>query len=452
MTTINTRIQLRNDDISAWGQTNPTPYRGEVALAKRTDGSYDLRIGDGIKQWDALSGSLQLSANQIIGLTQTINSLSTTYRETDDINKLSDYNSYANGDIAIETKTIAGDKVSKCAYTFNALSGRWEAMDGNYSADNVYMPENMTITEAFGKYTIPTTGSRELTCAGMTIKAFINDAFAQTKPGQVTQPSFSLATTATLTGEVGTTYNIPKATFKLDNIGSYQYGPATGISVAVNACTISCDSSTGISIKKNTTNLTANGNSFSTDNGKTGVTFTDSAVTYNYRATYSYGDGAIPKNNIGGNDPDRQIKGKTNQTKTCTCTATGKRKHFYGYRLTGEEYDIASLTSGNIRGLNNSGYSLPSTTTSEKKTNFTVPAHTKQIILASPHVASPKKIAVFNNSSLGAALDFDNGNAAKTNAVQVEGANSYTAIGYDIWYVTFGAELAVETKLAITWA
>ena len=120
--------------------------------------------------------------------------------------------------------------------------------------------------------------------------------------------------------------------------------------------------------------------------------------------------------------------------------------------MTGEEYDIASLTSGNIRDLKNSGYSLPSTTTSEKQTNFTVPAHTKQIILASPHVASPKKIAVFNNSSLGAALDFDNGNAAKTNAVQVEGANSYTAIGYDIWYVTFGAELAVETKLAITWA
>ena len=69
MATINTRIQLRNDDISAWGQTNPTPLKGEVALAKRTDGSYDLRIGDGAKQWDALSGSLQLSANQIIGLT-----------------------------------------------------------------------------------------------------------------------------------------------------------------------------------------------------------------------------------------------------------------------------------------------------------------------------------------------------------------------------------------------
>ena len=80
------------------------------------------------------------------------------------------------GDIAINKKTITGDKKEYTAYVWSGTA--WEAMDGNYSADNVFMPENMVITEKFGKYDIPSTGSRELTCAGMTVKAFINDAFA----------------------------------------------------------------------------------------------------------------------------------------------------------------------------------------------------------------------------------------------------------------------------------
>ena len=80
------------------------------------------------------------------------------------------------GDIAINKKTITGDKKEYTAYVWNGTA--WEAMDGNYSADNVFMPENMIITEKFGKYDIPASGSKELTCAGMTVKAFINDAFA----------------------------------------------------------------------------------------------------------------------------------------------------------------------------------------------------------------------------------------------------------------------------------
>ena len=80
------------------------------------------------------------------------------------------------GDIAINKKTITGDKKEYTAYVWNGAA--WEAMDGNYSADHVFMPGNMIITEKFDKYDIPASGSKELTCAGMTIKAFINDAFA----------------------------------------------------------------------------------------------------------------------------------------------------------------------------------------------------------------------------------------------------------------------------------
>lgn len=82
--------------------------------------------------------------------------------------------------------------------------------------------------------------------------------------------------------------------------------------------------------------------------------------------------------------------------------------------------------------------------------NFSVPSNTKQIIFAAPTNKLTKKIAVYNKSSLNAKVDFDNANARVVNAVQVEGKNGYTASGYDIWYVTFGATLNAS-DLVVTW-
>ena len=88
---------------------------------------------------------------------------------------------------------------------------------------------------------------------------------------------------------------------------------------------------------------------------------------------------------------------------------------------------------------------------SSKNANFSVPANTKQMIFAAPHNTLTKKIAVYNKSSLNAKVDFDNNNDRVQNAVQVEGANSYTAAGYDIWHVTFSATLNAS-NLVVTWA
>jgi len=46
----------------------------------------------------------------------------------------------------------------------------------------------------------------------MSVAEMINDAYAQTASGTVKDPSISLTTTASLNGEVGSTYTVPKAT------------------------------------------------------------------------------------------------------------------------------------------------------------------------------------------------------------------------------------------------
>lgn len=100
----------------------------------------------------------------------------------------------------------------------------------------------MTLTYAFGKNAVPSSGSYTLSCAGKTVAEVINGAFAETKSGTVTQPSFSLAVSGG-TGEIGTNYTVPAATFTFSNAGSYQYGPATGITVPATSATVQCTTS-----------------------------------------------------------------------------------------------------------------------------------------------------------------------------------------------------------------
>jgi len=51
---INTRIILKNDELSAWDESSLILKQGEIALARREDGSYEMRIGNGNKTWTQL--------------------------------------------------------------------------------------------------------------------------------------------------------------------------------------------------------------------------------------------------------------------------------------------------------------------------------------------------------------------------------------------------------------
>ena len=53
-TTIKTRVLLRNDELSNWADSTLVLGAGEIALARRTAGSYEMRIGKGDKTWSEL--------------------------------------------------------------------------------------------------------------------------------------------------------------------------------------------------------------------------------------------------------------------------------------------------------------------------------------------------------------------------------------------------------------
>jgi hypothetical protein len=66
---INTRIILKNDELSNWNGSTLVLKPGEVALARREDGSYEMRIGNGLSTWSELGNqNFKLSADQVIGL------------------------------------------------------------------------------------------------------------------------------------------------------------------------------------------------------------------------------------------------------------------------------------------------------------------------------------------------------------------------------------------------
>lgn len=186
-----------------------------------------------------------------------------------------------------------------------------------------------------------------------------------------------------------------------------------------------------------------------TAEGTTSHSYADTAATYTYTASASYTEGAVPKNNVGGDDPGNKIPASTWST-SLTATFTGQRFCFWGYKTDGNTLDIDNLTSDQIRSLGHSAKSMLSAANAQANANFSVPSGTKQIIFAAPTGTLTKKIAVYNKSSLNAKVDFNNSNARLVNKVQVKGANGYTAKGYDIWYVTFGATLNAS-NLVVTW-
>ena len=135
----------------------------------------------------------------------------------------------------------------------------------------------MTMTYAFGKYTVPTTGSYELSCKGKSVADVLNDAFAKTQSGTKKLPAFEYTLGGyTASKEVGETYKIPAATLKMKSVGSYQYGPDTGITVPTGSATVK---SPEFDAKTNAAAMSAN-STLATAEGTTMHSYTDTAATY----------------------------------------------------------------------------------------------------------------------------------------------------------------------------
>ena len=396
--TVNVRLVHRHDTKTNWATKNPVLLQGEIGIE---DDSGLFKIGDGVKAWDALgyANDAKTASHYEGEATAEETDIEVINRTLIDITPKSD-------DIFIVKRVISGTKISRTVYVYNGTS--WIACVGNYDAENVYFDADLIATAPIGVVTIPASGSTTISAEGKNVKQVLSSILAQEKNPTATKPSATITLTNAKAYEVGTTLN-PAYTTKF-NAGSYTYGPATGITAS------SYSVSDGATIKD-----TANG-SFDT------LTVGDS-TNYKLSLTVAYGNGAIPKTNLGNDYAAAQIKAG-NATAT-SGAITGYRSFFYGV----DDTD-AAIDSALIRGLTNGGaYGAKTLAT------FGAHAGAKRVIVAVPaNKTGVTKVLMPSAMNADATANF-----IQQANVNVEGVNGYTATAYKVWVYAPASIDASET-------
>ena len=317
-------------------------------------------------------------------------------------------------DICIITKKIGEtDKSEITGYIYNGSA--WVAMDGNYSAENVYFPEDLTTTFAMGNFTLQN-GQATIPAAGKNLKQVWDAIYVQEKNPTITQPSVSVSCPQAGRYEVGTSVT-PTYTATL-NAGSYQYGPATGITA------------TAWNVQDSDSHaLTTNSGSFDA------FTVGDS-TNYTISATATYNAGAMPVTNVGNEYAAGQIKAGS---KTGTSSAiTGYRAGFYG-TLTSKDGEINSAL---VRSLPTKTNSAPTQGTTW---NLSIPVGALRVVFAYPATIRDVN-SVSDVNGMGAEVK----TAFTKYEVQVEGNNSYTAAAYKVYVMDLASANDTANTYKIT--
>ena len=79
MAVVNTRIVLRNDELSNWALSRKQLLKGEAALAWLSGDLYEIRVGTGCKTWSQLGGcNVRIPAANVGGLAYSEYALSSS--------------------------------------------------------------------------------------------------------------------------------------------------------------------------------------------------------------------------------------------------------------------------------------------------------------------------------------------------------------------------------------
>lgn len=316
----------------------------------------------------------------------------------------------AKGDIFIIKDIIFGDKFQHTSYVYNGSS--WAAMDGNYSAENVYFDESFTFTKPIGTVEIPASGSVKVDAAGKNIKEFLADLFAQEVNPDTTYPSASISSATAKAYEVGSKVT-PTYSVSFD-AGSYTYGPATDVTTTAYLVT------DGVNTKN-----TASGS-------MPEIQVTDN-TNYQISVTVDYTGGATPKTNIGNDYPSGTIDAGTTEEVT-SGAITGFRYTFAGPDTTGAE-----LTSDFIRGLKAIGNGANNHSITWKAVDT---SGIKRYIVAIPASSSKQVNKVIITSSMNADCTADY--VLQETNIDVEGKNGFTSVPYKVWIYQPASIASVE--------
>lgn len=409
MATLNIRIQLRNDTAENWTARNPVLLKGEMGVEIDTG---KTKIGNGTDDWKTLKYS-GVDEDTIKGI---IDNNRSAFTEVVPEEEESDAQALARvitnpkkGDMAVVIRTFVEGKKSYTAFIHDGTG--FKAMDGNYSAENIYFDEDFTYTANIGVLTVPGSGSGTIQASGKNVKEVLAGILAKEKNPSATAPAVTIGTQTNFgTFEIGTKKNLVYGATL--SAGSYTYGPATGITAKTWEATC-----TGVIGSK----TTASGTFENVVAEATPKTVTVKAI---------YDAGAIPVTNLGNPYPAGQIK--AGSASKVSGSLVGVRYMFWGPMADAS----AELNSANIRALAHN-----KATGTGNLSTFGAGAGAKKVVVAVP--AGRRITKVIMPSALNA--DVTSLFVKQGAQVQVQGANAYAAAAYDVYVYQPASIDAAET-------
>ena len=379
MAELNTIITLRQGTTEQWANSVVVLKQGEMGLEYLADGSVKIKAGDGEHLWGALSyiGSDVKDAN--------VFQVELSADDTDDIAAIeakveAEGAEKQNGDVAIVKSTFADGKTSYTSYVYDVeldvegenTSHGWSAMDGNYSASNVFLRNEITLAGDFEK--VGNMSKGDTVAAGTSLESLFGSILQQELNPEASLPTAEITVSGS-NGEVGSSYTLPTATLKITGVGSYTYGPETGITFAIDNVSLSCGDqtvkNTSVMFKDSTIKLQA------TD---TATLYTDSAKSYVFSGTASHTEGATPVTNLGNNYADAKIAAGEIEIANKTATFSGWRRIFGG-GTTAETLNSAAIRA--LAQLKKSSESVP-TTAGGKGIVFNAAKGSTKVVFAYP--------------------------------------------------------------------
>lgn len=357
MATLSTKIQLRNDLAVNWEQYNPKLLAGEVGI--EVDTGY-FKIGNNNDFWNDLE-----YANKFENAVHY--EVDAAVDKTDEeaiAEKLTSLGATAKtDDVAIVKREIAEGKIQHTAYIYNGTV--WAAMDGNYSAANVYLNEDVTVTTKTGELAV-----NAVVEAGTSLQDMLVQMLSQSKDPSKTNPSitaFTVKDGSATDFEAGSTITPTWAsTF---SAGSYSY-KSTAEKDPINPV-----SGTGVTVTA--WDITQDGTTIGTTEDGTGASFVMGDSTINFKAVATHTAGNYALTNLNKlPDTDVQIEAGSKEK---TASMTSYRKMFAG----GVVDKDAAITSTVIRGLS-TGVKASAPTTGDTGIEFKAVIGDTKVILAYP--------------------------------------------------------------------
>lgn len=373
MALLNTTIILRNDSTANWlANENVVLARGEVAIEFLANGKAKMKIGDGEKTWAQLSYFGGESAKYYDVVPEVAENGSVEIH-LDAITRVVNGATLSAGDIAVVKETFAPGKTQYTAYVYDGDAATWKAMDGNYSADNVYTAKDLTLAGNFT--TIGNYEKGDVIAAGTSLQDVLSGMLQQELyPTANDKPSASISASGG-SGEVGSSYTLPTATLTITDVGSYEYGDKeTGITFAIGDVTLR----QGSNSKTNDAIMTK-GSTLKLQATDTETLYTDAAKSYTFTATASYGQSPkIPVTNLGNPYEDARIPAGNVSIADKTATFSGYRYAFAGGTT------AATLDSAVVRSMSAKKSSKTSMDSQNKALEFTVAAGATKVFFAYP--------------------------------------------------------------------